>query len=67
MVFHLIEGGVQVSQPGHECRLDEADTSCAPGYVQVTLTNLRQDQPSFVFMADESPLQKKLGIYEVRS
>lgn len=67
VVFHLIEGGVQVSQPGHDCRLAPADTSCAPGYVPVTLTNLHSDQPSFVFMADEAPLQRKLGIYEVRS
>lgn len=67
MVFHLIEGDVRVSQPGHECRLEPADTSCAPGYVPVTLTNLHGQHPSFVFMADESPLQRKLGIYEVRA
>ena len=33
---------------------------------EITLTNTRADQPSFVFMADESPLHRKLGLYEVR-
>jgi hypothetical protein len=32
----------------------------------VTLTNLPADQPAFVFIADESPLHRKLGVYEVR-
>ena len=31
-----------------------------------TLTNLRADAPSFVFIADESPLHRKLGVYETR-
>jgi gentisate 1,2-dioxygenase len=30
------------------------------------LKNLRADQPSFVFIADESPLHRKLGVYENR-
>jgi gentisate 1,2-dioxygenase len=45
--------------------LAEADTCCAPGYTPVTLTNLK-DQPTFVFMADETPLHQKLGLYENR-
>jgi gentisate 1,2-dioxygenase len=48
-------------------RLAEADTCCAPGYTAVTLRNLSADVPSFVFMADESPLHRKLGVYEVRA
>ena len=47
--------------------LQPADTSCAPGYEGVTLRNLSADQPAFLFMADESPLHRKLGVYEVRS
>jgi gentisate 1,2-dioxygenase len=46
--------------------LAEADTCCAPGYEAVTLKNQRTDQPSFVFVADESPLHRKLGVYENR-
>ena len=65
-VFHVIEGGVQASVVGTTFTLAEADTCCAPGYEAVTLKNLRTDQPSFVFVADESPLHRKLGVYENR-
>jgi len=51
---------------GKTFELAEADTCCAPGYEAVTLKNLRTDQPSFVFVADESPLHRKLGVYENR-
>jgi gentisate 1,2-dioxygenase len=65
-VFHVIEGGVQASVVGKTFDLAEADTCCAPGYEAVTLKNQRTDQPSFVFVADESPLHRKLGVYENR-
>jgi gentisate 1,2-dioxygenase len=52
---------------GQTFTLAEADTCCAPGYTAVTLRNRSADQPSFVFMADESPLHRKLGVYEVRA
>jgi len=32
----------------------------------VTLANLSKDTPTFVFMADETPLHTKLGVFEVR-
>ncbi|MFC3683773.1 cupin domain-containing protein [Hydrogenophaga luteola] len=65
-VFHLIEGGVDVSTCGKRFGLVEADTCCAPGYEAVTLSNRAADQPAFVFIADESPLHRKLGVYETR-
>jgi gentisate 1,2-dioxygenase len=34
--------------------------------VPVTLKNRSANQPSFIFFADESPLHRKLGVYEVR-
>lgn len=67
MVFHLIEGGAEVSVDDITFKLSPADTCCAPGYTPVTLTNRSADQPAFVFVADESPLHKKLGVYEVRA
>jgi gentisate 1,2-dioxygenase len=67
MVFHQIEGGATVAAVGHQFALNEADTCCIPGYVPITLTNRSADQPAFVFTADDAPLQKKLGVYEVRS
>jgi gentisate 1,2-dioxygenase len=67
-VFHQIEGGTEVTVEGNApFRLAEADTCCAPGYTGVSLRNLSADKPSFVFVADESPLHRKLGVYEVRA
>jgi gentisate 1,2-dioxygenase len=65
-VFHVIEGGVAAAIDDHHFTLAEADTCCAPGYTPVTLRNTRTDQPSFVFIADETPLHKKLGVFETR-
>ena len=66
-VFHLIEGRVKAQIVDSTFTLAEADTCCAPGYEAVTLTNLQADKPSFVFIADESPLHRKLGVYETRA
>ena len=66
-VFHLIEGAVAVDVDAVHFDLVEADTCCAPGYVPITLRNARDDQPAFVFMADEAPLHRKLGVYETRA
>lgn len=66
-VFHVIEGGAAVqvgSQPAFA--LATADTCCAPGYTAVTLRNASAQAPSFVFIADESQLHHKLGVYEDR-
>lgn len=65
-VFHVIEGAVQADMVNSSFALAEADTCCAPGYEAVTLKNLQADQPSFLFLADESPLHRKLGVYENR-
>jgi gentisate 1,2-dioxygenase len=65
-VFHLIEGSVQADIVDSHFKMVEADTCCAPGYESVTLTNLQADKASFIFIADESPLHRKLGVYENR-
>jgi gentisate 1,2-dioxygenase len=65
-VFHVIEGGMTTNIDSSAFDLGEADTCCAPGYTAVTLTNPHADRPTFVFMADESPLHHKLGVYENR-
>jgi gentisate 1,2-dioxygenase len=65
-VFHVIEGSVEAKLVDSTFTLVEADTCCAPGYEAVTLKNLQADKPSFVFIADESPLHRKLGVYENR-
>ncbi len=65
-VFHVIEGGADVQIGSQRFTLADADTCCAPGYTPITLVNRRADAPSFVFVADESPLHRKLGVYETR-
>eukprot|EP01034_Spumella_vulgaris_P029919 gene29919-37051_t len=47
-------------------KADPRPPPCAPGYEAVTLSNLNTEQPAFVFIADESPLHRKLGVYENR-
>jgi len=65
-VFHLIEGGVDVRVENQRFTLAEADTCCAPGYCAVTLANRSAGTPAFLFIADETPLHRKLGVFENR-
>ena len=65
-VFHVIEGGAQVEIDEHRFTLAPADTCCAPGYTPITLRNASTDAAAFLFIADESPLHRKLGVYELR-
>ncbi|HEX2389668.1 MAG TPA: cupin, partial [Casimicrobiaceae bacterium] len=46
--------------------LADADTCCAPGYSAVTLQNRSANAPAFLFLADETPLHRKLGVFESR-
>ena len=66
MVFHVIEGAARVAVEEQSFTLAEADTCCAPGYSAVSLSNRSADHPSFIFIADESPLHRKLGVFENR-
>ena len=63
-VLHLIEGRVAVGIDTERYTMSSADTCCAPGYTPITLENLQADQASYVFMADEAPLHRKLGVFE---
>ena len=66
MVFHVIEGGVQINVGGEPFSLAQADTCCAPGYTPITLANASASATSFLFIADETPLHQKLGVFETR-
>ncbi len=66
-VFHTIEGAATVQVEDQRFALVEADTCCAPGYTAVTLVNNSASAPAFLFLADEAPLHRKLGVYEVRA
>jgi gentisate 1,2-dioxygenase len=65
-VFHLIEGGAEVTIESSTFQLATADTCCAPGYTEISLRNRSVSEPAFIFIADESPLHRKLGVYEQR-
>lgn len=66
MVFHQIEGGVEIEAEGTRFNLSDADTCCIPGYTEIAVKNASASEPAYVFIADDAPLQKKLGVYEVR-
>jgi len=65
-VYHVIEGAARVATDTQGFDLVGADTCCIPGYTATTLTNASGKEPAFLFVADESPLHRKLGVYEVR-
>jgi gentisate 1,2-dioxygenase len=65
-VFHQIEGQTDVQVEATSFTMVEADTCCAPGYTAVTLKNRSATDPAFLFVADEAPLHRKLGVYENR-
>ena len=67
IVFHVIEGGATVQVEDQHFELAAADTCCAPGYTAVCLRNASPDTPVFLFIADETPLHRKLGVFEIRN
>jgi gentisate 1,2-dioxygenase len=66
-VFHLIDGSALVRVESQVFSLDEADTCCVPGFTPTSLENCSASEPAFLFIADEAPLHRKLGVYEVRN
>jgi gentisate 1,2-dioxygenase len=65
-IFHVIEGDVECRVEDQTFSLAEADTCCVPGYVGVVLRNRSAASPAFIFIADEAPLHRKLGLFENR-
>lgn len=64
-IYHVIEGQAQISIDGIVSQLNKADTACSPCFAHIDLINT-SNEPCFVFIADEAPIQKKLGLYSVR-
>lgn len=65
-VFHVIEGQMHIDINANTYELSRSDTACAPCFAQIDLTN-HGDEPAYIFVADEAPLQKKLGLYSTRA
>ena len=64
-VFHVVEGRGNALVNGTEFVLENADTFCAPGFAQVAIANTSPDKPLYLIVADESPVHRKLGVFEV--
>lgn len=64
-VLHVVDGSgsAQVDEARHD--FAEADTLAIPTHAEVTLKNSSGKEPAFIFMVDDAPLHRKLGIYEI--
>lgn len=65
-VLHAIEGRGDAQVNDTVIAFDPGDTFCAPGLAAVRLANRSSHAPAYLILADESPLQRKLGVYEQR-
>jgi gentisate 1,2-dioxygenase len=65
-VFHAVEGGGEAQMNDTAIAFEHADTFCAPGLATVRLANRSSRAPLYLVSADESPLHRKLGVYEQR-
>lgn len=65
-VFHVVEGAGDVQIDGTAIAFEHADTFCAPGLASVRVSNRSSGASAYFVLADESPLQRKLGVFEQR-
>jgi gentisate 1,2-dioxygenase len=64
-VFHVVEGEGQARVDDVDMMWREADSFAAPTHAAVRLINSSPKESAFIFMVDDAPLQRRLGIYEV--
>jgi len=64
-VFHVVEGAGTALIDSTTKSFGEADTMAAPTHAEIRLNNSSSKTPAFLFMVDDAPLHRKLGIYEV--
>ena len=63
-VFHAVEGDGDAQVDDVAIAFAQGDTFCAPGRATIRLANRSSSAPAFLVTADESPLQRKLGVFE---
>jgi gentisate 1,2-dioxygenase len=66
-VLHVVEGDGTADVNGTAVKLTQADTFCAPNFGRVRLANASSTKPLFLIEANESPVHRKLGLYEERA
>ncbi len=64
-VLHGIEGDGEAEVDGESFAWGEHDTIALPTHAKMRIRNRSDRAPAFLFMVDDAPLQRKLGIYEV--
>ena len=64
-VLHVVEGEGTAVVDGTSLPFAEADTLAVPTHAEVRLANGSSRTPTYLFMVDDAPLQRKIGIYHV--
>jgi gentisate 1,2-dioxygenase len=64
MVLHAVQGEGVAIVDGVEFTFRESDTMAIPTHAKVSLA-ATGSEPTYLFMVDDAPLQRKLGIYQV--
>lgn len=63
-VLHVVEGSGKARIDGIEKAFIESDTLAVPTHADLALKNDSNKDPTFIFVVDDAPLQRKLGFYE---
>jgi gentisate 1,2-dioxygenase len=63
-VLHVVEGGGTARIDEASLSFGEADTLAVPTHAALTLSNTSPKTPACLFVVDDAPLQRKLGIYQ---
>lgn len=66
-VLHVVDGSGTALVDDATLRFETADTLAIPTHADVRLANASSKAPAYLFVVDDAPLQRKLGIYEVYS
>jgi gentisate 1,2-dioxygenase len=63
-VLHAVEGSGTAHVAGNSHEFMESDTMAVPNHADVAIQNGSSAKPCFLFIVDDAPLHRKLGIYE---
>lgn len=63
-VLHVVEGGGVARIDSVELAFEQADTLAVPNHAEVALRNASAREPTCLFVVDDAPLHRKLGIYD---
>lgn len=63
-VLHVVEGSADAVIDDATLPVETADTVAVPTHAVVHLANGSGSAPTFLFVVDDAPLHRKLGLYE---